>query len=144
MKHRLSNLSKIYRDDICRKMNILPIVLCMFCMGNAYSLMAATPSVSETLQQNRKIKGRVVDVNNEPMIGVSVLEKMGQPTELSLILTETSHWMSEEISAVLVCSYIGYITAEIQVGNQTDIYVQMSEDVKSNRRSRCHWLWYHN
>ena len=71
MKHRLSNLSKIYRDDICRKMNILPIVLCMFCMGNAYSLMAATPSVSETLQQNRKIKGRVVDVNNEPMIGVS-------------------------------------------------------------------------
>ena len=75
MKHRLSNLSKIYRDDICRKMNILPIVLCMFCMGNAYSLMAATPSVSETLQQNRKIKGRVVDVNNEPMIGVSVLEK---------------------------------------------------------------------
>lgn len=96
MKHRLSNLSKIYRDDICRKMNILPIVLCMFCMGNAYSLMAATPSVSETLQQNRKIKGRVVDVNNEPMIGVSVLEK-GQPTELSLILTETSHWMSEEI-----------------------------------------------
>lgn len=27
MKHRLSNLSKIYRDDICRKMNILPIVL---------------------------------------------------------------------------------------------------------------------
>lgn len=66
------------------------------CMGNAYSLMAATPSVSETLQQNRKIKGRVVDVNNEPMIGVSVLEK-GQPTELSLILTETSHWMSEEI-----------------------------------------------
>lgn len=34
-------------------------------------------------------------------------------------------------SAVLVCSYIGYITAEIQVGNQTDIYVQMSEDVKT-------------
>lgn len=93
MKHRLSNLSKIYRDDICRKMNILPIVLCMFCMGNAYSLMAATPSVSETLQQNRKIKGRVVDVNNEPMIGVSVLEK-GQQMVLSLILTGTLRWIS--------------------------------------------------
>lgn len=130
MKHRLSNLSKIYRDDICRKMNILPIVLCMFCMGNAYSLMAATPSVSETLQQNRKIKGRVVDVNNEPMIGVSVLEK----GTTNGVITDFDGNFTLDVrgnSAVLVCSYIGYITAEIQVGNQTDIHVQMSEDVKT-------------
>ena len=130
MKHRLSNLSKIYRDDICRKMNILPIVLCMFCMGNAYSLMAATPSVSETLQQNRKIKGRVVDVNNEPMIGVSVLEK----GTTNGVITDFDGNFTLDIrgnSAVLVCSYIGYITAEIQVGNQTALHVQMSEDVKA-------------
>ena len=130
MKHRLSNLSKIYRDDICRKMNILPIVLCMFCMRNAYSLMAATPSVSETLQQNRKIKGRVVDVNNEPMIGVSVLEK----GTTNGVITDFDGNFTLDIrgnSAVLVCSYIGYITAEIQVGNQTALHVQMSEDVKA-------------
>ena len=104
MKHRLSNLSKIYRDDICRKMNILPIVLCMFCMGNAYSLMAATPSVSETLQQNRKIKGRVVDVNNEPMIGVSVLEK----GTTNGVITDFDGNFTLDVrgnSAVLVCSY---------------------------------------
>ena len=78
--------------------------------GHAYSLMAATPSVSETLQQNRKIKGRVVDVNNEPMIGVSVLEKgttNGVITDL-----DGNYTLSASEGSTIVFSYIGYVTQE--------------------------------
>ena len=64
------------------------------------------------------------------MIGVSVLEK----GTTNGVITDFDGNFTLDVrgnSAVLVCSYIGYITAEIQVGNQTDIYVQMSEDVKT-------------
>lgn len=34
MKHRLSNLSKIYRDDICRKMKYLQPIINQYFVNN--------------------------------------------------------------------------------------------------------------
>lgn len=86
-----------------------------------------TPSTIAN-QQRRKITGRVVDDHGEAMIGVSVIEKgttNGVTTDIngdfSLNILDTS---------ILHISYMGYVSKEIPVENQTNITVTLLEDVQ--------------
>lgn len=130
MKHRLLNLSEIYRNAICCKMSILSVVLCMLFVSNACPLMATVPLVNEIFQQDKQVKGKVVDVNDEPMIGVSVLEK-GTKNGVITDIDGNFTFKVQGNSAILVCSYIGYITVEVPVEGGKALRIQMAEDVKA-------------
>lgn len=76
------------------------------------------------------VKGRVTDEKNEPLPGVSILVKgsnRGGVTDMdgnfSLAVPERD--------AVLVFSFIGYVTKEITVGSQTTIDVRLDASVSS-------------
>lgn len=83
-----------------------------------------------TFAQSRSVSGTVVDIQNEPMIGVNVLIKgttNGVITDLDGRYTIAG--VSE--NSVLTVSYIGYIAQEITVGKQTNINFTLKEDAQT-------------
>lgn len=77
--------------------------------------------------QNHEVKGVVVDVAGEPVIGASVIEadssSNGVVTEL-----DGKFALNVRQGATLSVSCIGYVTKEIKVGTQIDITVVLEED----------------
>src|SRR5699024_2614636 len=76
------------------------------------------------------IEGKVVDENNEPLIGVNIQVKgsnKGTATDFD------GRFTLDEIeeNAVLVISYIGYQTQEIAVAGQTALTIVLAEDVQT-------------
>lgn len=91
--------------------------------------MAGTDEVKELLQSNRQLTGVVTDGAKEPLIGVNVQEKgttNGTITDLNgnFKLTLTGN------NAVLIFSYVGYVTSEVTVGNSNTLSIVMMEDSK--------------
>lgn len=86
-----------------------------------------TEASARTQLSKRKVTGVVTDVNNEPLIGVSIaIEGNSGGT----ITDFDGRFTLDEVdsNATLVFSYIGYITQKVTVGNQQVLNVQMKED----------------
>ncbi len=83
---------------------------------------------SHSFAQTR-VSGSVADTNGEPLIGASVAIKgklVGTVTDIN-----GNYSISiENNDAVLVFSFIGYTTQEIEVGNQQKINVQLQESTE--------------
>jgi len=83
---------------------------------------------TSTIKQTEiSISGTVVDTNGQPLPGANVLEKgttNGAQTDFdgnfSLDVTDTN--------ATLVVSYIGFLTQEVVVGDQTSLNIILQED----------------
>lgn len=78
------------------------------------------------LQNERQIIGIVADERGEPVIGANVVEKgttNGVITDVDGVFT-----LSVSENAVIQVSYIGYITQELSVRNQTNIRIVLKED----------------
>ena len=81
------------------------------------------------LQQGRRVTGVVKDVTGEPIIGANVVEKgttNGTVTDLDGKFT-----LAVQDNAVLLVSYIGYITQEIPVKGNRQLNITLQEDSKS-------------
>ncbi|MEP5912160.1 MAG: TonB-dependent receptor [Flavobacteriaceae bacterium] len=79
------------------------------------------------LQQT--VSGKISDSNEEPLPGVSVLVKgttIGTQADF-----DGNYSINVSDGAVLVFSYLGMLTQEIEVGSQTTINVILKEDVAS-------------
>lgn len=83
-----------------------------------------------TLAQVKGVHGIVKDATGEPLIGVNVLVK--GTTNGSITGIDGDYTLTNvKASDVLVISYIGYLTQEVKVGNQTAINVTLKEDTKT-------------
>ena len=80
------------------------------------------------LQQTRKITGRILDENGEPLIGVSVMLKGTSNGTITNI--DGDYTLSGDITdkSVLEVTYIGMKKQEITVGNRTRINITMTSD----------------
>ncbi|NDV66907.1 TonB-dependent receptor [Bacteroides sp. 224] len=80
--------------------------------------------------QSRSVSGIVVDTQNEPMVGVNVLLK---GTTNGVITNLDGKYTLSGVTekSVLVISYIGCLTQEIVVGNQSNINITLKEDSKT-------------
>lgn len=102
----------------------------MFKINNTILACAVfmTLSVFYGYAQAVEIKGKLTDaVTNDPIPGASVLVKnstTGTSTDFDGLFTINA--ASEDI---LVFSYVGFKTVEIQVGNQLEINVKLEEDL---------------
>lgn len=89
------------------------------------SMQSAEESVID-----RRITGKITDENGEPLPGVSVQVKgttSGTSTD-----TDGSFSLSVPDQAeALIVSYIGYVTQEIVLGNQTHLTITLEPDIKS-------------
>ena len=86
--------------------------------------------VPVTLAQKVNVSGTVVDVDHEPLIGVSVVEvdniTNGMSTDLDGQITR-----SVAPNAKLSVSYIGYETKIVDVSGKTQLMITLAEDRKT-------------
>ncbi len=84
-------------------------------------------SIFHVLSQS-KIKGKVVDVNNEPLPGASVVEKgtsNGTSTDFNGLFE-----LSVSDNATLVVSFTGFDTQEVAVGGKTELTIVLKEGLE--------------
>ncbi len=80
-------------------------------------------------QQNKTIKGKVVDTLGEPVIGASILV---EGTTNGVITDMDGNFTLSNVStdAILIVSYVGYKTQNIQVSNRTSFNITLQEDTE--------------
>ena len=89
-----------------------------------------TKNASPVVAQGKKITGVVVDGTGEPVIGANVVIK---GTTNGTITDFDGNYTIEGVpsGATLQVSYIGYLTKDIPVGNQSTIKVTLLEDTQT-------------
>lgn len=108
------------------KVNFLNLFnLFKICICTMFLLVSANLYPQQTVTV---VSGVVRDALNEPVTGASVVEK----GTTNGIMTDINGKFSINIKpdAVLVISYIGYVTQEIQTGGQTTFDITLMEAVK--------------
>lgn len=98
-----------------------------YTMEGSHIVLSNKPQ-SAILQQTRKITGRILDENGEPLIGVSVMLKGTSNGTITNI--DGDYTLSGDITdkSVLEVTYIGMKKQEITVGNRTRINITMTSD----------------
>jgi TonB-dependent starch-binding outer membrane protein SusC len=88
---------------------------------------AETKEVEETFEE---VSGKVTDENDQPLPGVNVIEK--GTTNGTVTDAEGNFRLSvTDKSAVLVASFIGYISQEVLIGERTQIVIQLIPDIQT-------------
>lgn len=107
-------------SDLFRKTDVIYAM-----EGNNIMLMKR----SELHQGKKQITGVIMDEQGETIIGANVIEKGNQ----NGVVTDVDGKFSITLSAgnVLQVSYIGYITQEVTVNNQTNLKIILKEDLQS-------------
>lgn len=80
--------------------------------------------------QTKKITGKVIDANKEPIIGVNMVVKE-QPTLGTVTDIDGNFSLTVPGNATLQVSYIGYNTQELPVAGKTLFTILMKEDNKT-------------
>ena len=114
--------------------SMLPIFLCVAFQAHADSPVRGKTVESASLSQNKGtviVKGTITNAdNNEPLIGVAVLEKEN-PTNGTTTDLDGNFTLSVPSNAELTIRYVGFITENIKVSGRTTINVALKEDIKA-------------
>ena len=78
-----------------------------------------------TLLQGKKIKGKVVDEKNEPLVGATVVKK--GTTNGTITDADGQFTLDAENGDILVISFMGYVDKEIKVSTQSNYTIELSE-----------------
>ena len=104
------------------------IGLFFFLGENCYA--SKRPVFRETVRKasadNSTVRGRVVDVSGEPLIGATIREKRG--TRGTVTDIEGNFILSVPDSAVLQVSFVGYESIEVSVGGRKTLEIQLREN----------------
>lgn len=127
----MKNVKKLIRID--RLVGLTLLLGCSFASvkGYAADLNKQDMIMIEAPQQSgdRLIQGLVKDKTGETIIGATVMVKgstKGTTTNMDGLYS-----LSVPKGAILVVSYIGYITQEVKVGDKQNIVVTLEEDNKT-------------
>ena len=126
------NESKLLSLQGIAKASAFCLLLSAFSVNAAMAAPAPAGTVDEVMavQPGKKVTGVVVDGTGEPVIGANVVVK---GTTNGTITDFDGNYTIEGVSAndVLVISYIGYLSQEVPVGNQSMIKVTLKEDTQT-------------
>ncbi|MBG0782615.1 MAG: TonB-dependent receptor [Bacteroidales bacterium] len=87
--------------------------------------------ISTSMAQTRTISGTITDTNNESLPGVNIIIKgttIGTTSDFDGVYA--LEIPSNQVNPVLVFRYIGFLTQEVVIGDQTIIDVVMPSDVQ--------------
>ncbi len=104
--------------------------LCKVCL---VTTMVLTPS--SVLAQN-VVKGTVLDANNEPVIGASVIEK-GNPKNGTVTDLDGNFTLNLKAGKTAVISYIGMVAQEVKVGGASPNHRIEGRQQSAQRSCRC-------
>lgn len=125
------SLNQRVRPLLCKGKSLtkFAVVLLAFGVLQSFTLEsedARTASVLETVQSKKTVKGTITDANGEAVIGAGVRVKGGQAGTASDI--DGNFTIAAEAGDVLVVSYVGFVTQEIKIGNETTLKVVLKEN----------------
>lgn len=92
-------------------------------------LLSLSFLVTSGLMAQQEITGKVLDENNQPLLGVNVIIK--GTTEGAVTNLDGEFTISAPQDAVLVFSFIGYVDEEVTLAGQTFIEVTLLPDLQS-------------
>lgn len=103
---------------------------CPVLYGNAIGSERYSPTTVTAQQQSKKITGVILDQAGEMIIGANVIVK---GTTNGTITDLDGNFTLENVpsNATLQISYIGYISQEIPVNNQTSFNINLVEDTQT-------------
>ena len=122
------NSKRNWESNFMRTPLILGLSMAL-CIPATYSYAVASDMVeNESVQsvlQGRTVKGKIIDENNEPLIGVSVVVKGA--SAIGTITDLDGNYTLEVPSAknILEVSYIGYKTQVIAIGENAQLNIKM-------------------
>lgn len=126
------NLQKVPLTEVLN--NLFDGTNVKYAVDGSYIMLSAgeaTAGLPSATQQKKTITGVVTDMNGETIIGANVIEKgsksVGTVTDIDGRFTLTL----DNASATLIVSYIGYLTKEVPVGNQSAIKIALAEDTQN-------------
>ena len=124
--------SKPLSFDRIAKASVFCLLFSAFSVNTAMAVPVSTEESGEVsvVQQGKKVTGVVVDGAGIPVIGANVIVK---GTTNGTITDFDGNFTLENVPAdgVLVVSYIGYLSQEIPVGDQSAINVTLKEDTQA-------------
>lgn len=126
--------SKLHLLSLSSKRVLVSTSLMMLLAGNGWATSSGLDdsrheSSSAVVQQNKTIKGTVVDQNGEPVIGANVIVKGSATGTITDIDGKFS--LSVPANAILEFSYIGYLNQDVKVGDQNSLNITLKEDTKT-------------
>ena len=105
-------------------------VLFLFCCMFAHVIYA----------QNMMIKGTVIDANNDPLLGVTIMVK--GTTTGTITDVDGNFSIKGKTGETLIVSYIGMQTQEVVFRGQP-LKIMLKRRCPSLGRGCGSWLWYH-
>jgi TonB-linked SusC/RagA family outer membrane protein len=130
MKKKLINGMKNGKLKKMKQMLLLSAFILVTGAGMANAATAyPSPETTESQQSKISITGTVVDRTGEAVIGANIVEKGGA---VNGTITDADGNFSIGVSpgATLTVSFIGYVTQEIAVRNQTQLQIILQEDLQ--------------
>lgn len=114
-------------DFFSNKLRLLKFILLSIALGNFFISegYATTKSVVIT-QQEKTVKGKVTDDNDEPLIGVSV--RVAGTSAGTVTDSDGMFQLNVAGTDVLEFSYVGYKTVKVIAGNKPFLSVILKED----------------
>jgi TonB-linked SusC/RagA family outer membrane protein len=112
-----------------RLKGMLTFLIMLFYISGLQAGWFDKSSPVQVSSQQKRVTGKITDQNGELMLGVSIVLK-GTTIGVVSNLDGTYSINVPDENAILAFSYIGYVTQEITVGNQSVIDVNLSEDVQ--------------
>lgn len=94
-----------------------------------YRNFLRTLKVSSKVDSDARVQGRVVDENGEPLPGVNVIIKgssLGAQTDF-----DGEFGIDAPKNATLIFSYVGYVSQEFQLGDETEVFIDLEADSSS-------------
>eukprot|EP01133_Synstelium_polycarpum_P011874 gene11874-13838_t len=111
---------------ICRKL-LLPLGLAVCCNVPVKALDGHQKSITQLAEKaGMTIRGTVVDEKQQPLPGVSILNR--QSKKVTISDSNGKYSIEAEEGALLIFSYIGYQSHEVKVGTSQVINVVLKEN----------------
>ena len=85
--------------------------------------------VFSSFAQNIQVFGQIKDVNNEPIIGATVIQE-GTVNNGVLSDIDGNFTLNVPLNSTIFISYVGYVSQQIKVNSQTNITVVLIEDAQ--------------
>ena len=122
-----SNAGGRHRYSVSFWLFILLITTSSLTAEAGFSFLAGSrPTAAQ--QQTKRISGKVTDEKGEPLPGVNIVIK--GTTTGSISDFDGNYTLNVPDNSVVVYSFVGYISQEVTVGNQTTINIQLREDIQ--------------
>lgn len=115
---------KIIRNSVCF---LFLCVIHLYALEKPTQAISAEQAISLFTQQARTITGTITDTNGEPVIGANVIVKN---TTIGVVTDFDGRYTLSRApeGAILQISYIGYLTQEIPISDQSVINITLRED----------------